>query len=36
MDVYEFNVEYTDINKEDIAEAMPLIHKYLMVKYDIK
>ena len=34
--VYEFNVEYTDINKENIAEAMPLIHKYLMLKYDKK
>ena len=34
--VYEFNVEYTDINKQDIAEATPIIHKYLMLKYDIK
>ena len=34
--VYEFSVDYTDINKVDIAESMPFIHKYFMLKYDIK
>ena len=34
--VYEFNGKYTDINKQDIVEPTPLIHKYLMLKYDIK
>ena len=28
--VYEFNVDYTNLNKtNDIAESMPLFHKYL-------
>ena len=34
--VYEFSVDYGDISKSDITEAMPIIHKYLMLKYDIK
>ena len=35
--VCEFNVDYTDINKvDDIAESMPFIHKYFMLKCDIK
>ena len=34
--VYEFSVDYTDINKVDIAESMPFIHKHFMLKYDIK
>ena len=34
---YEFNVDYTDHNKiNDIAESMLLVHKYFMLKYDIK
>ena len=35
--VYEFSVDYTDINKTvDTAKSMPFIHKYFMLKYDIK
>ena len=34
--VYEFNVDYTEFNKVDIAESMPFVHKYFMLKYDIK
>ena len=34
--VYEFSVDYRDIGKSDITVAMPIIHKYLMSKYDIK
>ena len=35
--VYEFRVDYTDINKTiDTAESMPFIHKYFMLKCDIK
>ena len=35
--VYEFNVDYTDLNKiNDIAESMSYIHNYYMAKYDIK
>ena len=34
--VYEFSVGYTDINEVDIAESVPFVHKYFMLKYDIK
>ena len=34
--VYEFSVDYTNINKVDFAESMPFIHRYFMLKYDIK
>ena len=34
--VNEFNVDYRDIGKSDITIVMPIIHKYLMAKYDIK
>ena len=34
--VYKFNVDYMDFNKTDITESMPVIHKYFMLKYDIK
>ena len=34
--VYEFSVDYTNINKVDIAESMSFIHRYFMLKYDIK
>ena len=30
--VYEFNIDYSNIDSENISN----IHKYLMVKYDIK
>ena len=34
--VYEFSVDYRDISKFDITKAVPIIHKYLTLKYDIK
>ena len=35
--VYEFNVDYSNLNKEGyITKIMPFIHKYFMLKYDIK
>ena len=27
--IYKFNVDYIDINKEDITKDMPIFHKYL-------
>ena len=35
--VYEFNVDYTDLNKigDYITKIMPFIHKYLITKYNI-
>ena len=34
--VYEFNVDYRDLNEVNITKSMPFIHEYLMLKYDIK
>ena len=34
--VYEFSVDYTDVSNSDITEIMSFIHKYFMLKYDIK
>ena len=33
--VYEFNVDYRDVNKLDITENMSIIHRYFMLKYGI-
>ena len=34
--VYEYNVDYNNLNITDFGEAIPFIHKYLMLKYDIE
>ena len=34
--VYEFNVDYNDFNMLNFGEAIPFIHNYFMLKYDIK
>ena len=34
--VYEFNVDYTDLNKSNPIKIIPIIHNYLMLKYSIK
>ena len=34
--IYEFNVDYKDISKPDITKIMEFIHKYFMLKCDIK
>ena len=34
--VYEFSVDYRDMSQLDITVGMTFIHKYLMVKYNIK
>ena len=34
--VYEFNVDYNDFNMLNFGEAIPFIHDYFMLKYDIK
>ena len=34
--VYEYNVHYNNLNITDFGEAIPFIHKYLMLKYDIE
>ena len=33
--IYEFNVDYRDVNKLNITENMPIIHRYFMLKYGI-
>ena len=33
--VYEFNVDYRDVNKLDITKNMPIIHRYFMLKYSM-
>ena len=33
--VYEFNVDYRDVNKLDITKNMPIIHRYFILKYGI-
>ena len=34
--VYEFNVDYNDFSLVGLGKAIPFVHKYLMVKYNIK
>ena len=34
--VYEFNVDYNDSNMLNFDKAIPFIHNYFMLKYDIK
>ena len=34
--VYEFNVDYKDFSVVNPDEAIPFIHNYFMLKYDIK
>ena len=34
--VYKFNVDYRYLNPSEIPKSMPLVHKYLMGKYNIK
>ena len=34
--VYEFNVDYRDMDERNIAKTMSTIHDYLMSKYGIK
>ena len=35
--VYKFSFDHMDLNKPvDITKSMPIIHKYFMLKYDIK
>ena len=33
--VYEFNVDYRDVNKLDITKNMPIIYRYFILKYGI-
>ena len=34
--VYEFNVDYSDFSVVNPDEAIPFVHNYFMIKYDIK
>ena len=34
--VYEFNVDYNDFGLVGLGKAIPFVHKYLMVKHNIK
>ena len=35
--VYKFGVDYMELNKPvDITKSMPIIHKYFMLKNDLK
>ena len=34
--VYEFNVDYKDFNMLNFDKAIPFIHNYFMLKYDVK
>ena len=34
--VYEFIVDYADLNKSNPNKVIPLIHNYFMLKYSIK
>ena len=34
--VYEFNVDYSDFSVANSDEAIPFVHNYFILKYDIK
>ena len=34
--VYELSVDYSDFSKINLDKAIPFVHKYLMIKYNMK